>query len=53
MVSNQTPKFMNKVLVTSGAGFIGIQVAEQLVSRDDQIMVLDDLSDWFRENITP
>lgn len=44
---------MKKVLVTGGAGFIGSHVAEVLVNGGYQVMVLDDLSGGFRENIVP
>ena len=42
---------MSKILVTGGAGFIGSHVTEALVSRQHQIVVLDDLSGGFQENI--
>lgn len=38
-------------LVTGGAGFIGSHVAEHLVRRGHQVVVLDDLSGGFRENV--
>ena len=42
---------MSKVLVTGGAGFMGSHVAEVLVERGEQVVVLDDLSGGFVENI--
>lgn len=42
---------MKKSLVTGGAGFIGSHVAEQLLKRGHQIVVLDDLSGGFDENV--
>ena len=42
---------MLKVLVTGGAGFIGSHLAEALLSRDFQVVVLDDLSGGFVENV--
>ena len=39
------------VLVTGGAGFIGSHVAEALVARGDDVVVLDDLSTGKRENV--
>ena len=39
------------VLVTGGAGFIGSHVAEALVARGDEVVVLDDLSTGKRENV--
>jgi len=39
------------VLVTGGAGFIGAHVAEQLKLRGYTVLVLDDLSGGFAENI--
>ncbi len=42
---------IDNVLVTDGAGFIGSHVADELVNRKFQVVVLDDLSGGFRENI--
>ena len=42
---------MLKVLVTGGAGFIGSHLAEALLRRDFQVVVLDDLSGGFVENV--
>jgi UDP-glucose 4-epimerase len=39
------------VLVTGGAGFIGSHVAEALVARGKDVVVLDDLSSGKRENL--
>jgi UDP-glucuronate 4-epimerase len=36
-----------KVLVTGGAGFIGSHVAETLVRRGDDVIVVDDLNDFY------
>lgn len=44
---------MSKILVTGGAGFIGSHVTESLVNLGYQVVVLDDLSGGFRENIVP
>lgn len=38
-------------LVTGGAGFIGSHVAEQLVAMGHRVVVLDDLSGGYRENV--
>lgn len=38
-------------LVTGGAGFIGSHVAEQLCQSGHDVVVLDDLSGGFRENV--
>jgi UDP-glucose 4-epimerase len=40
-----------KTLVTGGAGFIGSHVAEELVKRGHQVIVLDDLSGGFIDNV--
>jgi UDP-glucose 4-epimerase len=42
---------MSKVLVTGGAGFIGSHVAEELVKRGHDVVVLDDLSGGFTDNV--
>ena len=40
-----------KVLVTGGAGFIGSHLVEDLLARDYQVRVLDDLSSGKKENL--
>jgi UDP-glucose 4-epimerase len=42
---------MSKILVTGGAGFIGSHVSEELVKRGHQVVVLDDLSGGFVDNV--
>lgn len=42
---------MHNILVTGGAGFIGSHVAEQLVQRGQHVVVLDDLSGGFEDNV--
>src|SRR6185436_15630865 len=42
---------MSVSLVTGGAGFIGSHVAEHLVRNGHRVVVLDDLSGGFRENV--
>jgi UDP-glucose 4-epimerase len=44
---------MSKALVTGGAGFIGSHVAELLHQRGHEVLVLDDLSGGFEDNIVP
>lgn len=44
---------MSNILVTGGAGFIGSHIAEELVLRKHNVVVLDDLSGGFKENIVP
>jgi UDP-glucose 4-epimerase len=40
-----------KNLVTGGAGFIGAHVAQELLDRSEEVVVLDDLSGGFRDNV--
>jgi UDP-glucose 4-epimerase len=42
-----------RVLVTGGAGFIGSHLAHALVLRGDEVVVLDDLSGGFEDNLPP
>jgi UDP-glucose 4-epimerase len=44
---------MSKILVTGGAGFISSHVIEELVGRGHDVVVLDDLSGGFIDNIVP
>lgn len=42
-----------KSLVTGGAGFIGAHVVNELVALGHDVLVLDDLSGGFMENVNP
>ena len=42
---------MAKILVTGGAGFIGSHVSEELFKRGHTVVVLDDLSGGFTDNL--
>ncbi len=42
-----------EILVTGGAGFIGSHIVDSLVAGGEKVVVLDDLSGGFRENINP
>jgi len=40
-----------KVLVTGGAGFIGSHVAEYLLARGDDVVIVDELNDYYDVHI--
>lgn len=42
---------MTRVLVTGGAGFIGSHIAEALLARGDEVVVVDDFSSGFEANL--
>ncbi len=42
-----------RVLVTGGAGFIGSNLVEELLRRDNTVRVIDNFSTGRRENLTP
>lgn len=42
-----------RFLVTGGAGFIGSNIVEALLAGGDEVVVLDNLSTGFRQNIIP
>ena len=44
---------MSNVLVTGGAGFIGSHVTEELTKRSHRVVILDDLSGGFLDNVVP
>ncbi len=44
---------MNKILVTGGAGFIGSHIVDELIKLEKEVIVLDDLSGGFKENVNP
>ena len=44
---------MPRSLVTGGAGFIGSHVGDRLIAAGHEVVVLDDLSGGFRDNVHP
>ncbi len=47
---NQSKSFM-RYLVTGGAGFVGSNLAEQLIKEGHEIIIVDDLSSGFLKNL--
>lgn len=43
--------FTSKVLVTGGAGFIGSNLADELIKQGAKVLILDNLITGFRENL--
>jgi len=43
--------FTSKVLVTGGAGFIGSNLADELIRQGARVRIIDDLTTGFRENL--
>jgi UDP-glucose 4-epimerase len=50
---SQSPQATPKCLVTGGAGFIGSHVVDELIERGFLVVVLDDLSGGFADNVNP
>lgn len=44
---------MKKVFITGGAGFVGSHLADHLLERGDQVLVLDNYATGRRDNLTP
>ena len=44
---------MTKSLVTGGAGFIGSHVVDELIAMHHDVVILDDLSGGFADNVNP
>ena len=42
-----------RALVTGGAGFIGSYVADDLIDKGHEVLIIDDLSGGKRENVNP
>lgn len=45
---------MSKILITGGVGFIGSHLVDKLIKKDNEVIVLDNLSSWKKNlfNIT-
>ncbi len=43
----------NKIVVTGGAGFIGSNLVDALIERDEKVIVVDNLSSGKKENLNP
>src|SRR5687768_11477108 len=42
-----------KVLITGGSGFIGSHLADKLLARNDEVLVIDNYATGRRDNLTP
>ena len=42
-----------KILITGGAGFIGSHIADRLLARGDEVLVIDNFATGRRDNLTP
>lgn len=42
-----------KILITGGAGFVGSHIADRLLARGDEVLVIDNYSTGRRDNLTP
>jgi UDP-glucose 4-epimerase len=42
-----------KILITGGAGFVGSHLADRLLARGDQVLVIDNYATGRRDNLTP
>lgn len=42
-----------KILITGGAGFIGSHLADRLIQRGDEVLVIDNYSTGRRDNLSP
>ncbi|RUQ89002.1 NAD-dependent epimerase/dehydratase family protein [Legionella septentrionalis] len=42
-----------KVLITGGSGFVGSHLADRLLARNDQVLVIDNFSTGRRDNLKP
>ena len=40
-----------KVLIAGGAGFIGSHIVDSLIERGDEVVVVDNLSSGFMQNV--
>ena len=44
---------MSKILITGGAGFIASHLADKLIEKGHNVVVVDNLSTWKKENLNP
>jgi len=44
---------MAKILVSGGAGFIGSNLVDELIKKDHEVLIIDNLSTGKRENLNP
>jgi UDP-glucuronate 4-epimerase len=46
-MKHEAIKYMTKVLITGGAGFIGSATAKKIIEKGDQVVIIDNFNDYY------